>query len=103
MAHDIAISRAAQALARLHEDCVRLQDCDTTEALAEMSSAEMRRRQSLDRITQEIEALAGYLTKFSETQDLEKALGTVPLAGLRDRLAAAAPSPEPVSGEPDLF
>lgn len=103
MPHDIAISRAAEALARLHEDCVSLQDFDTPESLAKMSLADMQRRQALDRITQEVEALSAYLNAFSLTQDLDAALKAVHLAELRDRLAAETPQPEPVSGEPDLF
>lgn len=103
MPHDIAISRAAEALARLHETCLGLQDFDTSEAAAGMSAIEMQRRQALDRITQEVDALSRYLKAFFLTRDLDAALQAVHLAELRDRLAAEAPPPEPEYGEPDLF
>ena len=84
-----ALLRAVDELARIEADCIILQESDAIEDQGDLSVGELKRRQLLDRITQEIAALSSYVEAFAQTGSKERALDAVALPSVRRRLAGA--------------
>lgn len=93
----------ASALFSLRDNCARLQEHDYAEALATLTSADIERRQSLDRITQEADDLAAFAEALANEEPLEAALAGIRLESIRNHLSGEVPPDETGRGEPELF
>ena len=82
-----ALLRAVDELARIEADCLMLQESDAVDFHGSLSVGDLKRRQLLDRITQEIGALSDYVEAFAQTGSKELALDAVALQSVRRRLA----------------
>ena len=100
---DNPLMRAAVALRRIGDNCLSLQRHDAAASLAGLSSEDIARRQLLDRVSQEIAALAAFYESYALTRDVDAALSKVDLHSVRERLASCDSQGDAIAGDAELF
>ena len=98
-----SLLRAAAELSRIYEECLEVQEADDASSLGALTADDIRHRQLLDRVTQEVAALSAFIESLGRTDDADRALAAVTLLSIRKRLAGVSAAPEFAGGEPELF
>ncbi|MEL7463621.1 MAG: hypothetical protein AAFN79_06120 [Pseudomonadota bacterium] len=96
------LRRVAGELSRIEYECLEAQDADSADAMIGLSAEDMKRRQMLDRVTQEVAAIGEFIDVFAKTGDARAALGSIGLTSIRTRLSGE-PKPIVDAGEAELF
>ena len=101
------VACVAAELAKIKRDCLRLQDNDAACDLSNIDAAELKRRQTIDLMTQEIDGLRSCLSRYQESGRLDDAIGAPMTETQRRRIKSrpgeTEPGPGDTSGQTELF